>query len=162
MSVKALASDAEVSPSTVLRTEHDQGGIYPDTLRKMLAVLHGVAPLTEQDAVEIADASKLSRAAVIDFLRRVRPLLSADLRPDPAHDIDRWRIKCYSLVDRLLSRAQHPEQVEIALVAMVSAFESAMPAPAEGPMLTQRGEPQRRADGSIERVDTHFQHKKAE
>jgi transcriptional regulator with XRE-family HTH domain len=157
LSVKALAAEASVSDSTIKRVEHSQGGAYPDTLRKLLAVLHKHAALTEQDAVEIADASRLSRAAVIDFLRRVRPLLSAELHTDPAHEIDRWRIRCYALVDRLLARAKSPEQVEIALVAMVSAFESALPPAPDSPILTRREDPVVRPDGATTQTTTHYQ-----
>lgn len=139
LTVKALAAEAAVDPTTVVRIEHG-GRFYPDTIRKILTALHASAPLSESDAFEVADASKLSRAAVADHLRRTRPLLR-ETRPalDERQEIDRWRLKCYALVDRMLARAESAQQVEVALVAMVMAFESALPESPEGPMLTRRG-----------------------
>lgn len=158
LSVKTLAAEAGVGTTTVDRIEHGRGGVYPDTLRKIAVALHAEAPLSEADAVELADGSRMSRAAVLELLRRVRPLLPADLRADPSVSIDRWRIKCHALVDRMLARAASPEQVEIALVAMVSAFEAALPDAPEAPLLTRRGE-LRESGGVATRTDEHYQSK---
>lgn len=158
--MRRAAELAAVSPSTITSLERGNR-VNPDTLRRVMASLHAESPIAERDVFELADAGKLSRAALSDYLRRVRPLQTQGERLDPSVELDRWRLKCHALVDRMLARAESPEQVETALVGMILAFESAMPDAPDGPMITKRGPATRNADGTDTQVTEHYQRRPA-
>lgn len=162
LSAKALAAGAGLHEATILRIEKGEGrSPHPDSLRAILLALHASAPLSESDAFELADRSRLSRGALVYALSRAAPMAgSPPAYPPPP--IEAWRTRCHSLVDRMLARAERPQDVETALVAMVAAFEAAMPEAVEAPLLTRRGRPQQAEPGVVERTDEHFSPRQAQ
>lgn len=156
LSAKALSQQAGLAQRTLLEIEKGRKP-YGDTLRAIVLALHQSAPLTESDIVAIADASSLARHALLHFLERAAPVPPTVQSPaDPkAAALESWRTRCHSLVDRMLARAESPEQVELALVAMIAVFEQSVPTMGEGPILTRRGEVRQVAPGVLEQKVEH-------
>ena len=124
---QALADEAGVGRTTLVRIEKG-GKPYGDTLRAILGALHRAAPLSEGDIFELGQSGWLSEGAILAYLSRLDP---SPAKPTPTHAdaSDPARARCHAALDRMLAVAASPHEVELALVAMIAAFESQRPDP---------------------------------
>ena len=127
LSMAELSDSAGVNAKTIGRIERG-GKPYGDTLRAILGALHRAAPLSEGDIFELGQSGWLSEGAILAYLSRLDP---SPAKPTPTHAdaSDPARARCHAALDRMLAVAASPHDVELALVAMIAAFESRRPDP---------------------------------